>query len=217
MSPRVTPLLAALSLALVACTSAAAPAAPSQAGQTSATPNPAHTTAPTSATTPAATASADTGNVSSVVTPDFSVEPVGAQTIRVTLVDPNAKAWSFTVAGTGSRAPDAWTVVVETSDVAPAITTTERVAGVAGDPVEQVGLETGDAKGRVCSAVLPVCVIGRTVVLPDGGTGTLVLELVRTDGSVPLAVVGSTAGWPSDPFVLGSWTTTEAFPWEVAR
>jgi len=219
MSSRVTPAFAALALALTlgACAGFSSPVAP---GQPVASPTVTHlaplaTAAPVATPAPSfATASPDTGNVDGPGAPDLSVEPVGAQTIRVTLVNTDAKAWRLVVAGTGRRATDSWTLDVATGDVGPAITTTEVTAGVAGDPVEQPALEMGDATGRVCSAALPVCLIAKTLVLPDGGNGTLVLELVRTDASVSLAVSAATAGWPSDPFVLGPWTTTDAFPWD---
>ena len=221
---RVTPSLAALALglmlalSLVACAGSVSPAASSQS---TASPSVTHlaplTSVPPVATpsAPVATASPDTGNVDRPGLPDLSVEPVGAQAIRVTLVNADAKAWRLVVTGTGSRAADSWALDVITGDVSPVITTTETTAGVAGDPVEQSTLELGDATGRVCSAGLPVCVVATTLVLPDGGNGTLVLELVRTDASVPLAVSAATAGWPSDPFVLGPWTTTDAFPWDA--
>ena len=97
--------------------------------------------------------------------------------------------------------------------MAPSITTLETVNGVAGDPQEQPGLEAGAATGRVCATSLPVCVNAASVRLPDQGNGTLTLELTRLEASADLSVTGGTAAWPSEPFVLGPWTTTEAFPW----
>jgi hypothetical protein len=215
MSPRVTPLFAVLTVVLAACTGAMAPAAPGLSAASPAATHAVASPAPTPSASPAPTASADTGNVNAPGTPDLSIEPAGAQAIRVTLVNPDAKAWRVIVTGTGSQAADAWTLDVETGDVGPVITTTETAAGVVGDPLEQPGLEAGDPAGRVCSAALPVCVVAKSVVLPDGGNGTLVLELVRTETSVALAVSAATAGWPTDLFVLGAWTTTEAFPWGI--
>jgi hypothetical protein len=215
MSPRVTPLFAVLALALAACTGATAPTMPSRPSVSPVPTRPVASPAAAPTGTPAATASADSGNVNAPGTPDLSIEPVGAQAIRVTLVNLDAKAWSVSVAGTGNQAADAWILDVETGDVGPVITTTEAAAGVAGDPVEQPGLEAGDPAGRVCSTTLPVCVVAKSIVLPDGGNGTLVLELLRTDTSVALAVSAATATWPTDPFVLGPWTTTEAFPWGI--
>ena len=50
-------------------------------------------------------------------------------------------------------------------------------------------------------------------VAPPRGNGTLVVQLVRTDPSSALAASAATASWSTDPFVLGPWTTTAAFPW----
>ena len=213
MSPRITPLIAVLALAVAACSGTSAPITPSQTPIPPTPTHPAATPAATPIATPAATGSADTGNVNAPGVPALSVEPVGAQTIRVTLVDPAAKAWRITVTGTGGHADDAWTLDVETGDVGPVITTIERAAGMASDPVERPGLEAGDPAGRVCSTTLPVCAIAKTVVLPEGGNGTLVVQLVRTDPSSALAASAATASWSTDPFVLGPWTTTAAFPW----
>ncbi len=233
MKPRLAPILVSLPLAaaVLACSAGApvttspgakgaptlpTPAVPSAAAPASAAPVAATpSSAPIAAASPAPTAPPDEGNVDGPATPDLSIVPAGAQAIRVTLVDTAAKAWRVIVAGTGSRAGDRWTLEVETGDVAPAITTVDTKAGVDGDPQEQAALETGDAAGRVCSAVLPVCVTVRSVQLPADSNGTLVLELVRTDASAALAVTAATAGWLGEPFNLGPWTTTEAFPWEA--
>jgi hypothetical protein len=220
MSPRVAPAIAAASLAiaLAACSAAATPtAAPTDAMH----PVPVPSAVPTpAATTPVAppitTPSIDAGNVTdSTAGPEVSIEPAGTGTIRVTLADPAARAWRIAVEGTGDHAGDAWVLTVQTGDVAPDITTIETANGVTGEPVVQEGLQAGTAKGRICAASLPVCVVASSVALPSGGNGTLGLELIRTDPAVAMNVAGSTAAWPADPFVLGPWTTTEAFPWEA--
>lgn len=171
--------------------------------------------AATPTTAPAATAWPNTGNVTGPGAPDFSVEPVSGQTIRVTLAAPDAKAWRLTVAGTGDQSADAWTFEVETGDILPGITTTETVGGKAGEAKLQEKLAMGTAKGRVCSTTLPVCVIAKSVELPADGNATLVLDLVRTDAAAPLSVTAATATWDGDPFVLGPWTVTEAFAWAI--
>lgn len=229
MFPRPAPaaLVAALAVILVGCSGIpAAPAAPvspavsapaasqAPAGGSAAvvdSPKPSPTTAPS----PVPTAIPDTGNVDGGVTPALSVEPAGSTTIRVTLADPAAKAWRVTVSGTGAHSADRWTLTVETSDVAPVITTVETRNGVDGAPQERTALEAGDTTGRVCAANLPVCVPASSLALPRDGNGTLVVELARTNAAVALDVAGSTATWPTDPFVLGPWTTTEAFPWSA--
>ena len=81
--------------------------------------------------------------------------------------------------------------------------------------MEQPSLEMGATTGKVCSASLPMCVRLASVQLPHGGNGILVLALTRTDPAAAMSVAGATARWPTDPFVLGPWTTTEAFPWDA--
>ncbi len=220
MKPRLAPLLVSLPVAaaLVAC-SAGAPAASSPEAKGPPPPPAASPSlapvAPPSATVPVASSSPDQGNVNGPGTPDLSIEPVGAQALRVTIADRSAKAWRLVVAGTGSRAGDRWVLEVETGDVAPAITTLDTRAGVDGDPQAQPGLEQGETAGRVCSSVLPVCVAASSVRLPENGDGTLEVVLTRTDASVPLGVSAATAGWPAEPFILGPWTATEVFPWQA--
>jgi hypothetical protein len=221
MSRRFASLLLALSLAAALAACAAAPSAAPASAPSSPNPtsSPAATPAPTPAATlvatPAATSTPDTGNVDGPGTPDFSVEPSGAQTIKITLTAPDAKAWRIAVAGTGDHAADRWDLTVETGDVAPVITTTEAPGGVAAEPVEQPKLELGTAKGKICSTTLPVCLVASSLSLPADGDGTIVLDLVRTDAGAALSVTAATAAWDGDPFVLGAWTTTEAFPWGV--
>ena len=224
MSPRPTPVLlvATLALGLVGCASipaapvGAVPSADSRTGDASPVAAIERQT-PSSAAAPtlAPTANPDNGNVEAPVTPGLSVEPLGASTIRVTLADPVAKAWQLTVSGAGAGAgtADSWALNVETGDVAPVITTVETINGVVGEPRERAGLEAGARTGRVCSVAVAVCLRGASVVLPRDGNGTLVLELGRTDANAALWVTGATAAWPAEPFVLGPWTTTSAFPW----
>lgn len=226
MSPRFAPVVAliAVALALAACSgsgTASGTGPPSFVALAAPAPaKPAATAAPIATAAaptarPRATATPDTGNVEAPITPELSIELQTANTIGVTLVDRSAKAWQIVVRGTGDRASDRWVLTVETSDVAPVITTTDTKGGVEAQPVEQPGLEMGVTTGKVCSASLPMCVRLASVRLPHGGNGTLVLALTRTDPAAAMAVAGATARWPSDPFVLGPWTTTAAFPWDA--
>lgn len=201
-----------VALGLAGCTSAgrapAPTAVPSAALPTSTPPA---TTVRASA--PASAAAPDTGNVDVAAGPVLSVEPVSALTIRVTLADLKAKAWRVAVVGTGAAARDRWTLSVETGDVAPVVTTIETLGGVDGDPTEQPALESGHPTGRLCAISVAVCVRLASVDTPRDGNGALVLELTRTDTTTPLQVTGATATWTGEPFNLGPWTTTEAFPW----
>jgi hypothetical protein len=230
MSPRVAPFVALVAVVVAACSatgSGSGSAAPSfvtvpapAAASPAATVGPSAVAAVPSArrrptARPRPTVTPNTGNVDAPVTPELSIELQTASTIRVTLLDPSAKAWQVIVRGTGGRATNRWLLTVETSDVAPVITTTDTTRGVEAQPVEQPGLETGATTGKVCSSSLPICVRLASVRLPNGGNGTLVLSLTRTDPAVAMSVAGATARWPTDPFVLGPWTTTEAFPWDA--
>ena len=222
LRPTPVVIVAILAVGLVGCSSTpAAPVAPvspspSAAAERSAVTLPASPKPSPATPTAGPTATPDSGNVNAPVTPALSVETVGAVAIRVTLADPAAKAWRVTVAVPGSAGGPAsatWALTLETGDVAPVITTTDAQDGVAGEPKEQPGLEAGAGTGRVCSVAVPVCVRAASVVLPRDGNGTLVLELGRADTATDLSVTGATAGWTTDPFVLGPWTSTEAFPW----
>lgn len=208
MSPRVAPVLAfaVVSFAVAGCTGAAsaAPSAPP-------TPSSSIPTAPVPTRVP--TSSPDTGDVTVGTGPELSVEPRGTGAIAATIADPAAKAWRIVVTGIGDQGGDQWVLEVETGDVSPMITTTETVAGVTGEPVDRSSLADGTGPARVCSTVLPACVEAAGFRLPDNGDGMLSARLVVTDPAASLAVTGATATWPGEPFVLGPWTTTEAFPW----
>lgn len=213
MSARVAPVLApvVVALALAGCTGAAriAPPAPSAPSfVTSWFPRSSSAPAPLPASQP------DTGDVAGASTgPELSIEPFGTDTIAATVTDPAAKAWRFVVAGTGDRSGDQWVLQVETGDVGPVVTSIETVGGLTREPVDRTSLVDGSPAARVCSVVLPVCVEAIGLRLPQDGDGTLLARLVVTDPAVPLAVTGATATWAGEPFVLGPWTSTAAFPW----
>lgn len=222
MSPRIAPSLAAAALSLVIASCAGtgvtganspAPSTTSTASGPSAPATATPTAEPSIVPSPLPSASPDSGNVEDSGGPVLSVEPVSAVTIRVTLADAVAKAWAVTVAGTGTEARSRWSLDVETGDITAVVTTRETVAGAETAPVERPALESGSPSGRICSVAVPVCVRAASVVLPADGNGTVVLELTRTDTTVQLEVTGATATWTGAPFILGPWTTTEAFPW----
>jgi hypothetical protein len=209
--------LVAIALPLIAAVAACSGATSSDAMGTAtlpATPSFVPVTLPVPTDDQTATASPDEGNVDGAIVPALSIEPVAAQTIRVTLADGSARAWRVTVQGTGNRAGDRWVFEVDTGDVGYTITAQDAEGGVEGVPREQPGLAAGQTDGSLCSSALPVCVAADSVRLPENGDGTLVLELTRTDAMQPLEVAAATAGWQGDPFTLGPWTITEAFPWD---
>lgn len=217
MSARVASVILAGSLALIAlcgCASAPAVTSPSPAPIAQAprvTPVPLPTSSvpdPTPAPTPiqGGVGGAEGG-------PLLSVEAVDDDTIQLTLDDPAAKAWRLVVAGTGAQAGDRWEILVETGDIEPLITATEVRDGNVVDELDLTGFGSGTAAAGGCHSVLPVCLDSTGFSLPADGDGTFSVRLDLPEAGVPLTIRGGTAGWPAEPFVLGPWTDTEAFPW----
>ncbi|MEW6226154.1 MAG: hypothetical protein AB1627_16140 [Chloroflexota bacterium] len=206
MSPRFAPVIAA-SLALLVAAACASPAAPA---------TPAGAPDPTPIAWPSpdpATPKPDAGNVDGIVYPELTIEATDADTIRVAITDPAAKAWRLVVAGAGALAGDWLEILVETGDVGPSITATEVRDGVVVGEMDLSGYVDGTAAAGGCHGTLPVCVDSDGFRLPTDGDGTLAIRLTLVDGGTPLTVTGGTAGWPGEPFILGPWTDTEPFPW----
>ena len=206
MSPRIAPVIAASLVLLVAaaCASPAAPATPAGA------PDPTLIAWPSP---DPATPKPDAGNVDGIVYPELTIEAADADTIRVAITDPAAKAWRLIVAGAGALAGARLEILVETGDVGPSITATEVREGVVVGEMDLSGYVDGTAAAGGCHGTLPVCVDSDGFRLPSDGDGTLAIRLTLTDGGTPLTVTGGTAGWPGEPFILGPWTNTEPFPW----
>ena len=206
MSPRIAPVIAASLVLLVAaaCASPAARATPAGA------PDPTLIAWPSP---DPATPKPDAGNVDGIVYPELTIEAADADTIRVAITDPAAKAWRLIVAGAGALAGDRLEILVETGDVGPSITATEVRDGVVVGEMDLSGYVDGTAAAGGCHGTLPVCVDSDGFRLPSDGDGTLAIRLTLVDGGTPLTVTGGTAGWPGEPFILGPWTDTEPFPW----
>ncbi len=221
MTPRRAPLLIVTIalLAVAACTSSSVvstPAAPSSGPVSTAplpTPIPTPTVAPTSAPTP--TPPTDEGNVDGDVYPELTVETLDPATLRITLQDPSAKAWRLVIAGSGDLAYDRLEVEVETSDVAPVITAREIRDSEVVSEMDLSGYLDGTAAAGGCHGTLHVCVDSDGFRLPRNGNGRFRMQLSVADASGPLAITGATAGWPSEPFILGPWVTTDTFPWSA--
>ncbi len=224
MSHRLAPMVAfALAAGLVAACIAAAPGAPSQPSNPSRAPMDA--TSPSAEPTPGPSASPgrrstnpspspEAGNVNDLpLGPVLSIQSISSRTIQADLDDIDAKAWRIVVAGTGDRADDRLELTVETGDVAPAITLVQIEAGRVVDRADLSGYGDPTATAGRCHASLGVCVDADGIVLPVDGDGHLGVELTRID-DLSLTVTGETAGWPGEPFILGSWTETDAFPWD---
>jgi len=75
--------------------------------------------------------------------------------------------------------------------------------------------ETAIAGG--CHSTLPVCLDSDGFGLPDDGNGRFSVRLHLEDATAALEVRGAAAYWDGEPFILGPWHETEAFPWEPAR
>jgi hypothetical protein len=222
MPARTAPvILATLALVAVAGCAASAPATspsftavvqaarPTPIAPPTVTPDP--RPSPTEAPTPTAITGDVDGNTGG---PELTVEDVDPSTIQVTLQDPAAKAWRLVVGGTGDRALDRWEINVETGDVEPIITATEIRNDAVVDTMDLTGFGDGTAAAGGCHGSLGVCLDSDGFSLPSDGSGTFSVRLtLQGDASEALTVRGGTAGWPAEPFVLGPWTDTEAFPW----
>ena len=231
MTSRLAPILAA-TIALITAAACAAPVAvaPSSsavAGRAS-TPPVSTAPAPTPVPTPVAPAATprptpppssgpttppDEGNVDGDAYPQLAVEARDTATLRVTLQDPAAKAWQLVIRGTGDLAFDRLEIEVVTSDVAPVITAREIHDSELVDTMDLSGYADGTAAAGGCHATLHVCIDSDGFKLPRNGNGRFRIQLSVADATGPLTITGSTAGWPAEPFILGSWTDTDAFAW----
>jgi hypothetical protein len=219
MSPRFAPALIA-SLALIAVAGCAAAGGPTSAATMAPSvvavvpiTSPAHTPDATLVPVPAPVSTPRIGGVDgSKVGPELSVETVDGDTIQATIDDKDAKAWRVSIAGTGTRASDRLDIVVETGDVGPVITATEIRDGEVVDTMDLSGFADGTAAAGGCHRTLNVCIDSDGFKLPDGD-GRFSVRLDLPAGPVPLLVRGGTAAWDGEPFILGDWHDTEAFPW----
>jgi hypothetical protein len=218
MIPRSAPALVtalALGAALAACGAAVAPSPSARPVAQAPLPtpvlSPVVTPVPTPASTPAPTPI--TGDVDGAIGgPELTIEALDDHTIIATLEDPAAKAWRLVVAGTGDRSGERWDLVVETGDIGPVITATEVRNGVAADVLDLTGFWDGTATAGGCHSTLPVCVDADGFDVPEGD-GRFSVRLQLPESGVPLTVTGGTATWDGEPFILGPWRETIAFPW----
>ncbi len=212
--PALLVLVAALGLALVACT--ANPVAVADPSPVTPTPTAPITPLPTEVAgepdDPDDAAGpggphAGLGDVEASI-PELSVEIEDGYVVSV--MDPAAKAWRVAVAGTGTRAGHRLEVIAEVGDIAPGAEVRFELDGQLLDVLE-LGSMIGDATSASggCHPTLDVCVSSADIDI-DGESGTLT---VRFDmlGDGPISIEGATAGWPEEPFVRGPWDTTEPF------
>jgi hypothetical protein len=202
--------LAALAVAACAAPAAVAPTPSSPPTSSPFTPTPVPGTA---SPDPEPTASPNAGDVDGSGYPELAVERVRPDVIRATVIDPEAKAWRIVVAGRGDAAGARFEIVVEAGDIGPTVQAREILDGtLVGiiDLTPAIGEPTVAVGG--CHAAMAVCVASDGFRLPADGDGTVSVELALPQVT-SLAITGATATWPEEPFVLGPWTETEAFPW----
>lgn len=146
--------------------------------------------------------------------PELSVEFPSPDVLDVTFEDADAKAWRVVVAGTGARAGDRLEVVVLTGDVGPAITVTEIQAGEVVQELDLGGFMDETAVSGGCHRTLNVCIDSSSFAFADDGTGRIRVRFEMPDPAAgQLLLSGGIAHWPGEPFVLGEWQDTQAFPW----
>jgi hypothetical protein len=144
--------------------------------------------------------------------PQLSIVTVDHDTIVATIRDPAAKAWRISVAGTGALGGDRWDIVVETGDVGPVISATQVQDGRITDVMDLTGFMDRTTAAGGCHATLPVCLDSTGFTIPEG-KHRFSVRLELPEGQVPLVIRGASAAWDGEPFILGPWHETEAFPW----
>jgi hypothetical protein len=227
MSARFAPLAAAFVALLVVACATPPPVDPTPVPPAASSPSPVAVAAPTPtpvplggertppATGPTPTPTANAGDVDGWGNgPALTVEFPGDRLLDVTLEDASAKAWRVVVAGTGDLAKDRFEVVVEAGDVGPVINATEIQGGEVVDVIDLSFFDDETAAAGGCHRTLGVCVDSTSFTFADDGTGRLRVRLNTPKPSdASFVITGGTAGWPGEPFVLGPWSDTEAFPW----
>jgi hypothetical protein len=190
-------LVATVALVVGACTSSG------PTGGRASTPGSSASPAPIASLTPTLPVTGNTGEEF----PELSVSSGGPGWL-VELTDPTAKAWRIVVAG--ANPADRLELLVEVGDVWPGVLVTSVVNGATVDEHDLTQLlddETAAAGG--CHPSLAICYSSQGILLDlESGTIGLVVEHVA-DGA--FTIVGGSAGWPGEPFVLGPWRTTAPF------
>jgi len=220
LTPRRAPILAAtIALFVVAaCATSSAAPSPRTADHPVATapaPTPIVPASVVPSVTPSPTPPTDEGNVDGNVFPQLTVETIDPSALRVTLDDPSARAWRLVIAGSGDLRYDRLEIEVETSDIEPVITAREIRDSEVVSEMDLSGYADGTAAAGGCHATLHVCIDSDGFRLPHNDNGRFRVRLSVADATGPLAITGSTAGWPGEPFILGPWVTTDTFNWSA--
>ena len=104
---------------------------------------------------------------------------------------------------------------METSDIEPVITAREIRDSEVVNEMDLSGYSDGTAAAGGCHATLHVCIDSDGFRLPHNDNGRFRVRLSVATATGPLAITGSTAGWPGEPFILGPWVTTDTFDWSA--
>jgi len=145
--------------------------------------------------------------------PELAIESDGPDSLEISVADSTAKAWRIRISGTNPT--DRLELIVETGDIAPGIHVDEIVGGevVSTDDLTRMPDEPTVAAGG-CHRTVGVCFSSDGIHLDDAN-GVLTARFTFRDPSAPIAVTGSTAGWPAEPFILGDWHDSQTFKsWE---
>jgi hypothetical protein len=146
--------------------------------------------------------------------PELTIESVTQDELRVTVMDPTAKAWRIAV--TGKDAADRLELIIETGDIAPGIRIDEIVGNevVNTDDLTRMPDQPTVSAGG-CHRTLGVCFSSDTIEV--GAANGIVSATFRfRDTSRPIAITGSTASWPGEPFILGDWRDSLSYrSWEA--
>jgi hypothetical protein len=141
--------------------------------------------------------------------PELVVESVDTDRIRVTVTDPEAKAWRIIVATRDGQ--DRMELYVESGDIVPGIRVDAIVGGqvVGTDDLTRMPDDPTVAAGG-CHPSVMVCWASFDIETP-GPEGALSVILGLPEPSAQFSITGGTAGWPGEPFILGEWRDSLTF------
>ena len=199
MATRIAPVALLAALVIAACGGTAlVPTAPAGSPVSPSAPSvPSPTSSPTDP---------NLGDVEGIQegAPELVVESAGPESLRVSVIDPTAKAWRIVFASRDGQ--DRLELILETTDVAPGIRIDSYIDGVldgTDDLTRMPGDPTVSAGG--CHRTLEVCWASFDITVP-GPKGALSASFgFPHPQGLQVSITGSTADWPEEPFILGPW------------
>jgi len=210
LSTRFALLVATAALVVTACGASVAPTT-TPVTPTPAPVQPSLTPVPGSTEEPSPTIAAPEGDVEGAQegAPELAIEADGPDSLEVSVADSTAKAWRIRISGTNPA--DRLELIVETSDIAPGIHVDEIVGDevVSTDDLTHMPGDPTVAAGG-CHRSVGVCFSSDGIRLDDTN-GILTARFTFQDPSAPIAITGSTANWPAEPFILGDWRDSQPF------